>query len=99
MNKLFLLRQLASFTILLTFVPLSLAQNQAVSKKPPLTLSVTQEADGLYVTSSGAVSEFVFEVFPVSGSRVLASAPVSGERLKLRLQNAQGNPLAEGQYL
>ena len=72
---------------------------QVVSKKPPLTLSVTQEADGLYVTSSGAVSEFVFEVFPVSGSRVLASAPVSGERLKLRLQNAQGNPLAEGYYL
>ena len=99
MNNRYLLRQLAFVIILLTFASLSLAQNQAVSQKPPLTLSVTREAEGVYVMSSGAVSDFVFELFLVSGERVLASEPVSSERLQLRLQNAQGNPLAEGQYL
>ena len=52
-----------------------------------------------FIAALEKIFEFVFEVFPVAGLRVLASVQVSGERLKLLPRNAQGNPLAVGQYL
>ena len=81
MNQLTIFKSLAFVVILLTFVPLSLAQNQAVSQKPPLALSVTQKADGVYVMSSGAVSDFALEEYVFSRQRVFISAPVSSGRL------------------
>lgn len=99
MKKLTILRPWISIAILFSFVNLSLAQNQPVANKPPLVLTLTHEADGIFVTPSGAVNEFVFEAFLLSGQRVYASEPISGTRVKLQIQNAEGKPLSDGQYL
>ena len=98
MNK-FPRQSLAFAALFLWLVSLSLAQNQPVASKPSVKLTLVQEADGLFVTSPDAVSEFIFEVFLLSGQRVYASEPISGTHVKLPLQNAAGKPLADGQYL
>ncbi len=98
MKKLTLFRFWLSVVVLL-WATLSLAQNQPVANKPLLKLTLVQEADGLFVTSADAVSEFIFEAFLLSGQRVYASEPSTGTRVKLQLQNAAGKPLADGQYL
>ncbi len=80
MNQLTIFKSLAFVALLLPFVPQSKAQNQAIAQKPSLVLSVTQEAEGVYVISAGTVSDFVLELFLLSGQRVFASKPVSSEQ-------------------
>ena len=99
MKKLTILRFWLSVVVLLVWATLSLAQNQPVANKPSLKLTLVQDADGVFVTSADAVSEFVFEAFLLSGQRAFANTPTNGNSLKLRLQNVEGKPLPDGQYL
>ena len=91
------IRSFAFAVLFLWLVSPPMAQNQSIENKPLVKLTLVQEVDGLFVTSTDATSEFIFEVFLLSGQRVYASEPSRAGLVKL--PNAEGKPLADVQYL